>query len=283
VSGAVQGGVVLGAALDALEAATGRSLILASGQFLRHAGPAGVLCIDVEVAVEGRRTTQARVLVHMEGAEVLTVQGALGSRPLDIEATWVPRPDVPGPETARPVALPSSGPDLGALLDVRLVAGRGDDELDGAPGPGQWMAWCQRLDAGGPVTVGELAVIADLAVLGMSGAVGRRVTGNSVDSTLRVAGADQSDWILLEVNVEAIHDGYAHVHTRLWSERGIFLATATQSLIVREPGAMGRAVRRNRRIVGSSPADDSTSERETVQLTAALPPRGRTTRRAPYD
>jgi acyl-CoA thioesterase len=254
VSGAVQGGVVFGAALGALESATGRRLILASGQFLRHAGPAGQLCIDVEVAVDGPRTTQARAVAHLDGDEVVTVQGALGRRPLDIEAIWVHRPDVPGPEGGRPVVLPSSGSDLGARLDVHLVAGRTPDELDGTPGPGLWIAWCRRLEAG-PVTPCELAVLADLSVLGISGAVGRRLTGNSVDSTLRIAGSDESEWILLDVGLDAIHDGYAHVHARLWSEQGTLLATANQSLIVREPDATGRAVRTNRRIVGSSPTD----------------------------
>jgi acyl-CoA thioesterase len=91
-------------------------------------------------------------------------------------------------------------------------------------------------------------------MLGISGAVGRRLTGNSVDNTLRIAGSEASDWILLDVGVDAIHDGYAHVNARLWSEGGRLRATANQSLIVREPDATGRAVRTNRRIAGGPPA-----------------------------
>jgi acyl-CoA thioesterase-2 len=249
VSGAVQGGVAFGAALDALEAVTGRPLILASGQFVRHAGPEGVLTLDVEVAVDGPRTTQARVLAHVDGEEVLAVHGALGRRPIDVEGTWSPRPEVPGPEDGRPVPVPSSGDDLGARLDVRLVAGRHHDELDGNPRSGRWLAWCRRLDAGA-VRPAELAVLADLSMLGISHAVGRRLTGNSVDNTLRIAGSDETEWILLDVGVDAVHDGYAHVNARLWSESGALLATANQSLIVRVPDATGRARRTNRRIVG---------------------------------
>jgi acyl-CoA thioesterase len=96
----------------------------------------------------------------------------------------------------------------------------------------------------------ELAVVADLSMLGLSDAVGRRLTGNSVDNTLRMAGADETEWILLDVSVDAVHDGFAHVNARLWSEGGVLLATANQSLIVREPDAGGRARRSNRRIVG---------------------------------
>jgi acyl-CoA thioesterase len=250
VSGAVQGGVAFGAALDALEAATDRPLILASGQFVRHAGPGGVLTFDVEIAVEGPRTTQARVRAHVDDDEVLTVYGALSQRPLDIEGAWAHRPDVPGPADGRPVALPTSGDDLGSRLDVRLVAGRTHDELDGTKGSGRWIAWCRRLETDGPVRPSELAVVADLSMLGLSDAVGRRLTGNSVDNTLRMAGADETEWILLDVSVDAVHDGFAHVNARLWSEGGVLLATANQSLIVREPDAGGRARRSNRRIVG---------------------------------
>jgi acyl-CoA thioesterase len=245
VSGAVQGGVAFGAALDALEAATGRPLILASGQFVRHAGPEGVLTLDVEVSVDGPRTTQARVVAHVAGDEVLAVHGALGRRPFDVEGAWSPRPDVPGPEDGRLVAVPTSGADLGARLEVRLVEGRTTDELDGQPGSPRWIAWCRRLDADGAVRPAELAVLADLSMLSLGSAVGRRLSGNSIDNTLRIAGTDESAWILLDVGIDAIHDGYAHVNARLWSDN--------QSLIVREPDAAGRAVRSNRRIVASPP------------------------------
>jgi acyl-CoA thioesterase-2 len=255
VSGAVQGGAAFGAALDALEAATDRPLILASAQFVRHAGPEGVLTFDVEVVASGPRTTQARVIARVGGEAVLAVHAGLGSRPVRFEGTWSPRPKVSGPEHGRPVPVPTRGGDLGSRLDVRLMVGRTDDELDGNEGSGRWIAWCRRLDSGGFVRPAELAVLADLSMLGLSSAVGRRLTGNSVDNSIRIADVDESGWILLDVGVDAIHNGYAHVNARLWSESGALLATANQSLIVREPGAAGRAVRSSRRIVGLPPAE----------------------------
>jgi acyl-CoA thioesterase len=81
-----------------------------------------------------------------------------------------------------------------------------------------------------------------LAISTCSGshAAGRRLTGNSIDNTLRVVGRDETEWVLLDVVVDAIRDGYAHLGAHLWSEAGALLAIATQTLVVREPQADGR-------------------------------------------
>ena len=74
------GGVGLGAAVTALETATGRPLIWATAQYLAYAEPNSTLDIDVDPVVEGNTVTQARVMGHVGGREILTVNAALGAR-----------------------------------------------------------------------------------------------------------------------------------------------------------------------------------------------------------
>jgi acyl-CoA thioesterase len=118
-------------------------------------------------------------------------------------------------------------------------------------GTGRSALWC-RVAEGGPVGVDELAIVADLSVLALAEALDRRVVGNSLDNTIRLVSRDAAGWVLLDVTVEAIHDGFAHVTARLWSDDRRLLATASQTLVLREADDHGRAVRTSRRIVGGA-------------------------------
>jgi acyl-CoA thioesterase len=56
---------------------------------------------------------------------------------------------------------------------------------------------------------------------------------------------------LLDVRVDAVERGYAHAGAHLWTEDGILLGMATQTLVVRAVDDAGRSTRSTRRIVGS--------------------------------
>jgi acyl-CoA thioesterase len=243
-SGAVQGGAAFGAALEAMQAAVERPLVWASAQFVRHAGPAGTLDLSVEVELPGRNTTQARVSVRMGDTEVLTVWGALGARSFSGGSVRPAMPDVASPGEGVPLALPPGGGDgLTDHLEVR----RAPDA-----GTGRWLAWCRRDGGSEAVSVGDLAVIGDLSMLAFSDALGRPVTGNSLDNSLRVLDGDAAGWVLLDVAVDAVHAGFGHAHARLWSEGGALLALAAQTLVMRDADGDGRSVRGQRQIVGGS-------------------------------
>ena len=92
------GGVGLGAAVAALEGSTGRSLAWATAQYLSFAKPPDVLDLQVTIAAEGNQTTQARVVASAGDREILTVNGALGSRAFDGGGQWAERPVVPDPD-----------------------------------------------------------------------------------------------------------------------------------------------------------------------------------------
>ena len=68
---------------------------------------------------------------------------------------------------------------------------------------------------------------------GIGQALGERAGGNSLDNTLRVAYRDLTEWLLLDVRVHAVVDGFGHGLVHLWSQDGTLVGTASQSAIVR--------------------------------------------------
>jgi hypothetical protein len=92
------GGSGLGAAISALEGTSGRETIWATAQYLSYAKPGEILDIDVTLAVEGHQMTQARAVCHVGNREILTVNAALGDRPLEAAGQFERMPDVPPPD-----------------------------------------------------------------------------------------------------------------------------------------------------------------------------------------
>ena len=82
------GGCGLGAALVALEAASGRPTVWATAQYLAFAPTGSTLDLVVTLAAEGHRVTQARAVGRVGDKEILTVNAALGG-PGDLDAEGV--------------------------------------------------------------------------------------------------------------------------------------------------------------------------------------------------
>jgi acyl-CoA thioesterase len=275
------GGCGLGAAIEALEAVTGRPLIWATAQYLSYAKPPEVLDIDVTVAVAGRQVTQARAVGHVGDREILTVNAALGQRSLPDEGQWAQRPEVPEPEACAPrqgrfggtevraVRAPrdagagASSPgvdgcgaqphadaesttdrlevsttdrlDLSIMdrLDLRLASARPLDELPGEGMPHGRSALWARLPEVLEVSPASLAILGDYVPFGIGQALGARAGGNSLDNTLRVVRVVPTEWLLLDIRVHAVANGFGHGVVHLWAEDGTLAATASQSTIVR--------------------------------------------------
>ena len=84
-TGALFGGVGLGACIEVMEHVTGRPCIWATAQFLSYARPPSVLELEVVEAVRGHQISQARVMARVGDREILTVTGALGfNRPRNV-------------------------------------------------------------------------------------------------------------------------------------------------------------------------------------------------------
>jgi acyl-CoA thioesterase len=233
--GALFGGCGLGAATEVLEAVTGRPLVWATAQFLEFARPPAVVELEVSEVVRGHATSQARVLARVDGREIFTVVAALGRRSLPWDGEWAVRPEVPAPADSRPRTLaPRFEGTLAEQLEMRVAHGRLPEELDGTPlADGRSALWV-RLPAGLVVSGSSLAIVADYVPFGIGQALGRPISGNSIDNTLRVARLVPSEWILVDVRVQAVMGGFGHGVVHLWSEDGTLLATASQSVIVRD-------------------------------------------------
>jgi acyl-CoA thioesterase-2 len=230
--GALFGGCGLGAAIDRLEHVTGRRLVWAAAQFLSYAEPPSVVELSLDEIVRGHMISQARVTARVDGTEIFTVIAALGRRPLEWHGSWAIRPDVPAPADSPPRLLEAHHRGtLGERLDMRLADARTADQLPGPPGSGTCALWVHL--PGLELSAAALAIVGDYVPFGIGQALGQRVGGNSLDNTVRVASRRATDWILADVRVHAVDDGFGHGLVHLWAEDGTLLGTASQSTIVR--------------------------------------------------
>ena len=226
------GGAGLAAAIEALEAVTGRPLIWASAQYLSYALPPSVVDLDVTVAASGRQTAQARAVGRVGDQEIFTVNAALGSRPLEASGEWAIRPDVSRPEACPPQQdLVRHDGTIMSQIDMRVAEARQIGDLDGKPGDGRAALWArvEGLECG----AGLLGILGDWVPFGIGQALGQRAGGNSLDNTLRVVRLVPTEWVLLDIRIHGIANGFGHGLVHLWADDGTLLATASQSVIVR--------------------------------------------------
>lgn len=252
-AGALQGGAALAAVVEALEGVTARPLVWATAQYLTHAGPTGILDVDVTNEVDGRQTTQTRATLRAGEVEVLTVLASLGTRDFAHAGQWIEPLEVDRP-TARMQRL-SGPPGTESLVDsydIRFARGRTPDEVDGDPGSGRSALWCRLPGGRRTASAGDLALVGDLLMLGLSDALGIACTANSLDNTIRVVERAETDWVLVDIGVDAVAGGYGHAGARLWTDDGVLLGIATQTLVLRAADTHGRSTRRGRRIVGGT-------------------------------
>jgi acyl-CoA thioesterase len=209
--------------------------VWATAQYLSYANPPSIMDIDVTIAVAGRQVTQARVVGHVGDREILTVNAALGERPLEAEGQWVEPPEVPAPEDCGP-RIPRF-PDTDSILnriDTRLASALPMDQLPASAGmPGGRCALWARIPDVLEMSAATLAILGDYVPFGIGQALGAMAGGNSLDNTLRIGRLVPTEWVLLDVRIHAVRNGFGHGDVHLWAQDGTLLATASQSTIVR--------------------------------------------------
>jgi len=227
------GGAGLGAAVAALEGTTGRPLVWATAQYLSFATPPDPVDFTVTVAVEGKATTQARCVATVGEREILTVNAALGRRDTGDEGQWAVRPDVPAPMDCPPREPRADRTDtIQGRIETRIAIGRQRSELDGVPSPdGRSALWARvpELDCSAAL----LGLLGDYVPHGVGQARGHHRGGRSLDNTLRVIRIVPTDWVLLDIRIQAVVNGYGHGLVHLWAEDGTLLGTASQTCAVR--------------------------------------------------
>lgn len=226
------GGCGLGAAIEAMERTTGRPVIWATAQYLSYANPPSIMDIDVTVAIAGNAVTQARAVGHVGDREILTVNAALGHRDVDAAGMWATMPDVPPPsECGR--RLTTDDGSMMDRMDFRLANAKGWNDIEGQPAVGGRSSMWARMPEVLEMSSASLAILGDYVPFGIGQALGARAGGNSLDNTLRMVQLVPTEWVLLDIEVHAIANGFGHGLVHLWAEDGTLLATASQSTIVR--------------------------------------------------
>ncbi len=230
------GGSGLGAAVAAMEAVCERPVVWATAQYLSFAMVDSIMDLDVTVAVAGSRTSQARVVAHVGDREILTVNAALGSKDLPIDDQWRTMPPAPPPEDCvrRNDALVVDG-SIMSRFDMRLAIGTPWDQLDGSdPAPrGRSALWVRMPDV--EMSAAALAILGDYVPFGISQSKGRWVPSNSLDNTIRVQRLVPTEWVLCDVRIDGVHQGFGHGSVYLWTQDGALLATASQSAVLHKP------------------------------------------------
>ena len=118
-------------------------------------------------------------------------------------------------------------------MEVRIAKARPISEFPGAPGDGRTAMWARFPDLG--VCTTALAILGDLVGFGVSQAIGDWSHGSSLDNTVRIVRLLPTDWILLDIRVHGVANGYGHGNVHLWTRDGRLLGTASQSTIARKP------------------------------------------------
>lgn len=235
------GGCGLGAAVQAMEVVCGRPVVWATAQYLSFAMVDSIMDLDVTVAVTGKHTSQARAVAHVGDREILTVNAALGSKPFGGDEQWRSMPAVPDPATCpgRNDLVDDSG-SIMTRFDMRLASGTPWGELEMRPSDtstpaegGRSALWVRMPEV--DMSAAALAILGDYVPFGISQALGWWVPSNSLDNTIRVQRLVPTEWVLCDVRVDGVHDGFGHGSVYLWAQDGTLLATASQTAVLHSP------------------------------------------------
>ena len=230
--GSLFGGAGLAAGGVALEQATGKAIIWATGQYLSITQQPAVLDLEVMLPAVGRNVTQGRVVGHLGDKEIITILGACGDRPNVAQGLWQTMPNAPHPDDCEPVHRHHDGDSLHQHVDVRVARGMFGFSGTGTPsGDDQNLLWARMPEV--HHDAGALAIIADYMPSALGNALGRVTHCTSIDNTIRFANHGPSEWVLCDNRIEFVGNGFGYGRVNMWSEQGQLLATASQSMIVR--------------------------------------------------
>jgi acyl-CoA thioesterase II len=224
------GGCALACGVLAMEEVTSRPTIYAAAHYLSYAMEGEEVTVKVTVAAQGNRISQARATAYAHDQEVLTVNAALGTGTIAAPEPWVTMINVPPPEECPPRVIPEHfGSTIFSFVETRIALQRPLEDLDGTPGSpisAMWVRLPERVDP----SAATLAIFGDFLAGGASQAMGRHTMTRSLDNTIRVANLVDTDWVLCEMQMHALANGFSQGAVFLWSQDGVLLGTGSQSM-----------------------------------------------------
>jgi acyl-CoA thioesterase len=225
--GALFGGGALAATLLAFERITGRPALYASVQFVATAAFGDRLECRVDRVAAGHTVDQLQLVATSGDQLVFSAIGGTATRkPAGISGLGLRPPAVLPPEDC-----PSWGP-AAAHAEIghhRISDYRETPIVDPDPArPGHMAMWVRVLDS--PVTTSaKLGYIADMVPIAVCRAAGELGAGTSMDNTIRLGEARDTEWVLIEMEGQLAAGGFGHGSTHLWTPDGHLLATGSQS------------------------------------------------------
>lgn len=217
------GGMGLALTTALMEAATRRRLRWATTQFVSVPRLGDTLRMEADVVARGRRTSQVRVTAYVGDTLAFQALGATGNDHVDIRDEVLSTvPAVPPVEECAPYIPPLFAEKRSGYLAFCEMrdAGRNDKEAS---------KWWMRF-AGRPATRPfMLALLTDVVPTIVMDAIGIGGSGSSLDNTIRVGSAPDSEWALLEAIAEQAAGGYGYGHVRVWGRDGSLAGTASQT------------------------------------------------------
>ena len=143
-------------------------------------------------------------------------------------------PDVPGPEECEPRSLRYPGTEsIMNRLDVRLATARAWEDIDGNPVPRAARRCGPACPTCSTCRRGRRWRSSATTCPSASARRSACWAGNSLDNTLRVYRLVPTEWVLLDIRIQAVARGFGHGVVHQWAEDGTLMATASQSTIVR--------------------------------------------------
>ncbi len=234
--GSLFGGAGLAAGIVALEQATKKPVIWATGQYLSIIQHPVTLDLEVTLPAVGRNVSQGRVVGHLDDKEIITILGAVGERSDQSSGVWLDRPDADSPGNCEVLQRHMDGVTMHDHIDIRIARGMFGFSGAGTPsGDGRSLLWARMPKV--EHDAGALAIIADYMPSVLGNALGKVMHCTSIDNTIRFANREATEWVLCDNNLEFVGNGFGYGTMHMWSEEGVLLATASQSMIVRTPAS----------------------------------------------
>ncbi|MEH6556173.1 MAG: thioesterase family protein [Oceanicoccus sp.] len=234
--GSLFGGAGLAAGIVALEQATEKPVIWATGQYLSLIQQPVTLDLEVTLPAVGRNVSQGRVVGHLDDKEIITILGAVGERSDQASGVWLECPAAERPDSCEVLIRHIDGVTMHDHIDIRIARGMFGFSGAGTPsGDGRSLLWARMPKV--EHDAGALAIIADYMPSVLGNALGKVMHCTSIDNTIRYANRQTTEWVLCDNNMEFVGNGFAYGTMHMWSEEGALLATASQSMIVRTPAS----------------------------------------------
>lgn len=237
--GDLWGGVGLAAAMNALqELVEDMPIVFASAQFLANKPNAETLSLSCEIAKQGRTVARGFVVGKLDEVDFIHVSATLGKRSSPGAVDWATPAQIPHYADCMAVDLGDPRTAMHTHTELRLAHGMFGVTGQGTPSEkGLLSMWVRMPNVENDA--GTVTILADYMLSGIGNSLGKVAYGVSLDNVIRIARIVPTDWVQCDIIMDHISDGFGYGTAHLFSEDGVLMATANQSVVVSVPDASG--------------------------------------------